>query len=63
MKLIAHVVEGHHVDIRPAPVERTMDINEPKPGVRQIGGSRGKRVWGLEFDGRSPYLSVEGNVH
>jgi hypothetical protein len=22
MKLIAHVIDGHHVDIRPAPVER-----------------------------------------
>jgi len=22
MKLVAHIIDGHHVDIRPAPVER-----------------------------------------
>ena len=32
MKLIAHVIDGHHVDIRPAPVER--DWMEDQPALR-----------------------------
>jgi hypothetical protein len=31
MKLIVHVIDGHHLDIRPAPVEREWmgETNQP----------------------------------